>query len=137
MSVLKKDIPGGTLILLAMVIIPIVWLFTTHETDDVKRDKALAGFIAQIPKAGTLGRWHDDLGSKSYGDATIQFQPKTGATRQPESVAMEPERISFWFDWVIKAMSSRSIMTNSVPATLLRPPGLSFTTRMDTSAPQS
>ena len=81
MSVLNKNIPGGTILLLAILVGPIVWLLATQDTDKEKREKRekeQVVFVAQIPKSGTLGRWYDDIGSKSYGDSTITILTADG-----------------------------------------------------------
>lgn len=77
-SVLNKNIPGGTILLLAILVGPIVWLLATQDTDEEKSEKEQAAFVAQIPKSGTLGRWYDDIGSKSYGDSTITILTADG-----------------------------------------------------------
>lgn len=78
MSALSKNVPGGTWILLAILVLPIVWLFATQETDTQKRENAEAAFFASIPTTGTVGRWYDDVGSKKYGDATITITVENG-----------------------------------------------------------
>lgn len=78
MTQMKKNVPGGTWILLAILVVPIVWLFATQQTDDQKRKAAQLKFVAQIPQVGTVGRWHDDLGSASYGDAFITITAENG-----------------------------------------------------------
>lgn len=78
MSTVNKNVPGGTLLLLAILIVPIVWLFATQDTDDQKREKSLAAFASTIPQTGMVGSWYDDLGSKSYGDATITITAVSG-----------------------------------------------------------
>lgn len=78
MSLFKKSIPGGTMILGALLVGPIVWIFATQDSGDDKRIKAKAAFNAQVPREGRLGQWYDDLGSKSYADSTITIRSTGG-----------------------------------------------------------
>lgn len=76
-----KSLPGGPLILIAIVAIPLIWLFATQD----RTSESVAPITAPAPAvaaqaAGTqvIGVWYDSLDSADYADSTLTIESEAG-----------------------------------------------------------
>lgn len=78
MGMASRNVPGGPLILLALIVVPIVWLFATQTktSDAVKQSQDVA--LATQTANGVVGAWYDDLGSKDFMDASMTIVVEDG-----------------------------------------------------------
>ncbi|MHD0644232.1 hypothetical protein ACYPKM_01180 [Pseudomonas aeruginosa] len=75
-SALNKNVPGGPVILLLIIIVPIIWLFATQRR---KAPEAPPAVVIDLDRQGVIGTWFDDLGSKDYLDSTLTIKREGSA----------------------------------------------------------